>query len=161
MKTLPVEIIWPAKILFSLHILFSMLGLSAQFVFAWFNRNPYEESPMNLSNFVIPFLITILLMLTGIVHLLWKIRSEKLVWIHLILVGMMEGIAVIWQIEFLQQALHRKQVIEVLPIATALVVITLLISSLLVNLIRKQYHENDSLHDADAKYDPPPERAVF
>ena len=124
------------KYIVVLLIIFSLFGLLMELGFSYFNQSKNQEHKLTFINFLLPWLITVGFMIFGSIEM-YTVRTNIVkIKIILILLGLLELISIRWQFELLTWTIERKNISDIFPILTGILMIAFVFVKLSLNLVR-------------------------
>ena len=124
------------KYIVVLLIIFSLFGLLMELGFSYFNQSKNQEHKLTSINFLLPWLITVGFMIFGSIEM-YTVRTNIVkIKIILILLGLLELISIRWQFELLTWTIERKNISDIFPILTGILMIAFVFVKLSLNLVR-------------------------
>jgi len=116
-------------------VIFGVLILFFQMVFSVGNQGSHQVKQLTFFNFLFPWIITLGFMIFGAIEMFRKRENLKTIWNLLIILGILELIAIKWQIEFLLWTIGKNAISEIFPIATGILMMFFVFAKLTLNII--------------------------
>ncbi|ADQ80503.1 hypothetical protein Palpr_2370 [Paludibacter propionicigenes WB4] len=122
-------------------IIFSLFGLLMELGFSYFNQSKNQEHKLTFMNFLLPWLITVGFMIFGSIEM-YTVRTNIVkTKIILILLGLLELISIRWQFEFLIWTIEKRNIGDIFPILTGILMIAFVFVKLSLNLVKLKRQE--------------------
>jgi len=116
-------------------VIFGVLILFFQMVFSFVNQASHQVKQLTFFNFLFPWIITLGFMIFGAIEMFRKRENLKTIWNLLIILGILELIAIKWQIEFLLWTIGKNAISEIFPIAIGILMMFFVFAKLTLNII--------------------------
>ena len=116
-------------------VIFGVLILFFQMVFSVGNQSSHQVKQFTFFNFLLPWIITLGFMIFGAIEMFRKRENLKTIWNLLIILGILELIAIKWQIEFLLWTIGKNAISEIFPIAIGILMMFFVFAKLTLNII--------------------------
>jgi len=122
-------------------IIFSLFGLLMELGFSYFNQSKNQEHKLTFMNFLLPWLITVGFMIFGSIEM-YTVRTDIVkIKIILILLGLLELMSIRWQFEFLIWTIEKRNISDMFPILTGILMIAFVFVKLSLNLLKLKRQE--------------------
>jgi hypothetical protein len=129
---------------------YAVYGFFVLLIFSYFNQSPHQEKHLSSLNFLLPWSITLILIIFGTIELFFKHKNIKAI-SGIFVIGLcLELISIKWQLNFLSWSITKNNINEIFLISIALLVIVFFFIKLTINAleIRKK---NNTAHNKPAK----------
>ena len=106
------------KFIVMILIIFSLFGFLMELVFSYLNQSINQEHKLTFMNFLLPWLITVGIMIFGSIEM-YTVRTNIVkIKITLIILCLLELISIRWQLEFLTWTIEKRNIGDIAHIVT-------------------------------------------
>lgn len=121
------------KTLFLLLVIYASFFIVVDMLWSLLSQRPNQEYEL-IFNYILPWLITFGLMVTGTVEMFKRRHSKKTILSLLLMTGLLEIFTLKWQVDYLIWEIKKGFLNEIIPISTAILIIIAFCIKLLFNL---------------------------
>lgn len=121
------------KTLFLLLVIYASFFIVVDMFWSLLSQRPNQEYEL-IFNYILPWLITFGLMVTGTVEMFKRRHSKKTILSLLLMTGLLEIFTLKWQVDYLIWEIKKGFLNEIIPISTAILIIIAFCIKLLFNL---------------------------
>ena len=122
------------KTVLLLLVIYASFFMLLDFIWSLLTQRPNQEHEF-IINYLLPWLVTFGLMITGTIVMFKKRQSKKTILTLLIISGILEIFTIKWQIAALIWEVKKGFLSEMIPIPTAILVIMVFLIKLILDLI--------------------------
>ncbi|MHB9142474.1 MAG: hypothetical protein ACYC25_11415 [Paludibacter sp.] len=131
------------KIFLILLVIYASFFMILDLIWSLLSQRPNQEQNL-LFDYLLPWLVTFGLMITGTLEMFKKRHSKKTILTLLIISGVLEIFTLKWQIVVLIWEVKKGFLSEMIPIPTAILIIIAFLIKLLLNLIEIKCVETEN-----------------
>lgn len=121
------------KTLFLLLVIYASFFIVVDMFWSLLSQRPNQEYEL-IFNYILPWLITFGLMVTGTIEMFKRRHSKKTILTLLLMTGLLEIFTLKWQVDYLIWEIKKGFLNEIIPISTAILIIIAFCIKLLFNL---------------------------